>query len=115
MSNFNSGPERTNTGVPETPNTTQNGSSMSTARTVGLGGTIYTFPDVTLGAAGSTRSPNQPRGHLRSVSHGGSSNLVGGSSSAGVVGRSALKGMYIILMKVYKMILIGVVCSVQKW
>ncbi|KAJ3630784.1 hypothetical protein MTP99_011958 [Tenebrio molitor] len=43
----------------------------------------YTFPEV--------RSP-ESRGHLRSVSHGGSTSL-GGSSSAGVVGRpSALKG-----------------------
>ncbi|XP_044255059.1 phospholipid-transporting ATPase VD isoform X2 [Tribolium madens] len=43
----------------------------------------YTFPEA--------RSP-ESRGHLRSISHGGSSSL-GGSSSAGVVGRpSALKG-----------------------
>lgn len=44
----------------------------------------YTFPEV-------VRSPEN-RGHLRSVSHGGSTSL-GGSNSAGVVGRpSALKG-----------------------
>lgn len=43
----------------------------------------YTFPEV-------FRSP-EVRGHLRSVSHGGGTSL-GGSNSAGVVGRSALKG-----------------------
>lgn len=43
----------------------------------------YTFPEV-------VRSP-EVRGHLRSVSHGGGTSL-GGSSSAGVVSRSALKG-----------------------
>ena len=43
----------------------------------------YTFPEV--------RSP-ETRGHLRSISHGGNTSL-GGSNSAGIVGRpSALKG-----------------------
>ncbi|XP_018563796.1 probable phospholipid-transporting ATPase VD isoform X2 [Anoplophora glabripennis] len=44
----------------------------------------YTFPEV-------IRSP-EVRGHLRSVSHGGGTSLGGGSGSAGVVGRSAMKG-----------------------
>lgn len=43
----------------------------------------YTFPEI-------VRSP-EARGHLRSISHGGGTSL-GGSNSAGVVGRSALKG-----------------------
>ncbi|XP_048519675.1 phospholipid-transporting ATPase VD isoform X2 [Dendroctonus ponderosae] len=83
MSNFNPGSERAS--VPETASQTQAGAPTSR---VSLGGTTYTFPDVTLGAP----SPQQARGHLRSVSHGGSSNLPAGSSSAGGVARSALKG-----------------------
>lgn len=81
MSNFNPGPERAS--VPETASQTQ-----APTNRVNLGGTTYTFPDVTLGAS----SPQQARGHLRSVSHGGSSNVAAGSSSAGGVARSALKG-----------------------
>lgn len=44
----------------------------------------YTFPE-------AVRSP-EARGHLRSVSHGGGTTFGSGSGSAGVVGRSALKG-----------------------
>ncbi|XP_066145545.1 phospholipid-transporting ATPase VD isoform X1 [Euwallacea fornicatus] len=92
MSNFNSGAERTNLGGRGKPIQIHPGGSAPSASTSTLGGTTYTFPDVTLNTVGPARSPNQGRGHWRSVSHGGSSNLVGGSSSAGVVGRSALKG-----------------------
>ncbi|XP_050308196.1 phospholipid-transporting ATPase VA isoform X2 [Anthonomus grandis grandis] len=88
MSNFNHASDRTgNTGPPsEIPNQAH---SAPSASIVGLGGTTYTFPDVTI-VGGPARSP---RGHSRSVSHGGATNIVaGGSSSASVVGRSALKG-----------------------
>lgn len=94
MSNFTAGADRTNHGVSETPHQSQNTAPMSTSANVNIGGTTYTFPDVTIGSVGGIRLPNQTRGHLRSVSHGGSSNLAAGSNSAGIVGRSALKGNY---------------------
>ncbi|XP_030761045.1 probable phospholipid-transporting ATPase VD isoform X2 [Sitophilus oryzae] len=87
MSHFTTGSDRTNHGVQDTPNQPQN-----VAPNASIGGTTYTFPDVTLASGGIVRLPSQTRGHLRSVSHGGSSNVVTGSSSAGIVGRSALKG-----------------------
>ncbi|XP_076273548.1 phospholipid-transporting ATPase VD isoform X2 [Rhynchophorus ferrugineus] len=92
MSNFTAGTDRTNHGVPETPHQSQSIAPMPTSGNVNIGGTTYTFPDVTVASVGGIRLPNQPRGHLRSVSHGGSSNLAAGSNSAGIVGRSALKG-----------------------
>ncbi|XP_060530562.1 phospholipid-transporting ATPase VD isoform X2 [Cylas formicarius] len=52
--------------------------------------TTYTFPET---PTHRIRSPQDSRGHSRSVSHGGGTTvLVGSSNSAGVVGRSALKG-----------------------
>lgn len=61
------------------------------ASSTSVGATTYTFPD----AAGSLigPGPSQTRGHSRSVSHGGSSNLPVTSSSSGIIGRSALKGI----------------------
>lgn len=92
MSTFNIRPEKNNSSVPEAQNLSESGTSAASSNTVNVGGTTYTFPDVMLGSSAPVRSPNQSRGHLRSVSHGGSSNLAAVSTSAGLVGRSALKG-----------------------
>ncbi|CAH1123846.1 unnamed protein product [Ceutorhynchus assimilis] len=99
MSNLNpAATDRTSAAVPETPNQAQNAGGPMPSASVGSGGTTYTFPDVNLAPPGgpAAQSPNQHRGHSRSVSHGGtSSNLVPAlpaTSSTGIVGRSALKG-----------------------
>lgn len=60
------------------------------ASSTSVGATTYTFPDASRSPKGT--SPGQTRGHSRSVSHGGSSNLPVASSSSGIIGRSALKG-----------------------
>lgn len=87
MSNLNPQDNPSRLGARESSSIIVSGSASSTS----VGATTYTFPDAT--GSPMDPSPSQTRGHSRSVSHGGSSNLPVASSSTGIIGRSALKGI----------------------